>query len=58
MNSDGQVYFDRDEDIPDEDKERLRQAAAEAAYLAELAMLEQKAERARMLNEGGHNGDE
>jgi hypothetical protein len=55
MNSDGQVYFDREDDIPAEDKERLRQAEVEARYLAELVRQEKEAKEQmeRMLNEGG-----
>ena len=64
MNPDGQVYFDREDDIPPEDKDRL--AEAEAQVLRKMAALEAQmlkeqadaAERARMLDEGGRNDDE
>lgn len=41
MNPDGQVYFDLEEDIPAEDKERLKEA--EDAYIAEQLLKEKAA---------------
>jgi hypothetical protein len=55
VNADGQVYFDRDEEIPDEDKQRL--ADAEEAYIAEQLVKERMAEMQRMLDEGGSDGE-
>lgn len=65
MNPDGQVYFDHEMALSDEDRERYeraiqaeleeKQRRLDEAIAARLVLEESEAaERARMLDEGGH----
>lgn len=64
MDEHGQVYFDREEDLPVEDVERLRteqameierkaRLIADKLHAEEARLLAEEAEKARMANEGG-----